>query len=466
MSFFQTEKGKIITGVLAAVLATTAIMVPVSIFSDRAVRGDVDSAQTEGIHTYSYTSETGTTSNGFKIAGIGFGGNADTVQYLNKTNPYYSDVLLDDEMTDGVISTQGLGFGNEGIIGKTWLGDPTDSSYKPTAIALDVYEDDGTTIADTSNAQTALSMNLKISQEAANAVRGHMIGAGDATPLSISDFDASEYTDIISKDPKQFELAFGLFNYATYSSSAHDALDEADYNVGSLSATQVDDATFLDWFNTTFDSEEWGALGEDGVETLYIDGSSTAIPAVEIVLSTAAKTAGFDLKYELANSGSANSWGVDKLEDIPLHGGTSDASSKNSIYTFIGTSSSLQTDEMLLSKWGYKDEGLLATTYVNTDGEIVAEGAPGAFKTADAEGSLEPDNVIETTIAIDKAPTFFTSADLKVTTYDSVEGEDGKYHILTEEKTPTGITRDGIYNAYVNGVSWESLALSGDLIFS
>ncbi len=473
MSFFQTEKGKITTGVLAAVLATTAIMVPVSIFTDRAVRGDVDSVNTESIETYSYTATAGTTENGFGLVGIGNGDNYETVEWLNNNNAHYHDLLTDQEVIDGVVSNEGLAFGNRGIIGTEWDGyEAGKSSTKPLHLVDKVVDSETGEVTYnevvTHEFDTPLSINMKVSKDAATVLSDHMYGsATGATPLKIEDL--GEYgTEIVAHNNaslQQFAVAFGFFNYATYSDTAKSNLESLEYGTDGLigGATASD---LYDWFGTTFDAATWHTNEITGIFQLAVDGSSTVNPAFESVttsINSDLTGTGISIKENLNNSGSSNSWGApSEMITIPgtsLEGGSGTASA----YTFLGTSSSLQSG---YTNWGYSKGGVVKDsdfkTAVTTTGLEIAD---------IATASTTPGSVLETTIAVDGAPTFYTSKDLKLShTVETGETEevDGEEVPVTEtlSETPVAITRTGVYNAYVYGASWDALVASGELLFS
>lgn len=474
MSFFHTEKGKVITGVLAAVIATTAVMVPVSIFTDRAVRGD-DSSQTEGIHTYSYSATAGTTKNGFAMADIGNGDTAETVETLHTYNDNYYDVLTDEELADGIYTSNGLGFGNQSKIGGYWDGSDDD-----TLSALEVVDANGEALPVDHSMDTVLSLNLKVTAGIADVVRGHMFAKDEegnvvATPLTEQEFiDADQvdgYEQITNgENAEQFAVAVGALNYATYSETfatqvaASLGTDNAAEGVAG-NATAEEIAT---WWTTTFSEEIWNTNDFISNHTttneafnLKVDGSSTADAAMDGI------TKGIEEDYEiivaegLNNSGSGNSWGYGTGKfpgmnwDDEANGTWSNGTASND--TFLGTSSSLQHNGEVHSVWGYDstlndfgtaddtsdDAALLTTT--DSNGTAIADYENG-FATQGA--------VLETTIGIDGAPTFVTSINTKVETKDG-----------SKTATPTGITKRGIYDAYVYGASWDQLVQNGDVFF-
>ncbi len=462
-----SEKGRIGIAVVSTILIATAILVPITIFTDRSIHGTGNDQSSNAIKTYSYTASAGTTTNGFGLIGIGNGDNEDTIEWLNKNNDAYQDVLTDPEIIDGVSSNSGLGFGNEGVIGSEWKGDNPSLN---DLILVDDSSEEETTLPYTKvvdhNYDTVLSVNFKVSASVADVMREHMYGNDNiGTPITPSELNTADlFADKILIDEakrQQFAVAFGFFNYITYSESVKEAMSYSGYAVDGLIGG-VSDTNIFNWWNITFSDSFWAInkINDGSTFQLSVDGSSTVNPAFAIGINTFNDSqARFDLYENLNNSGSGNSWGFDSSIKIPGTIHEPDSSDTASAYTFLGTSSSLQNDyvsdgveHLTLTNWGYVDSNndpsdgnsSLITTTSSSGKEIVDI----------ASSVLTPESVLETSIAIDGIPTFFTSSSLKIMNYET-----GK------EETPVGITREGVREAYIYGVSWNELSFSGEIVF-
>lgn len=457
MSFLQTEKGKLGAGILGAVLITAAILVPVSIFTDRAVRED--STNKDAIKVYSYKADTSTSEKALNkmlginaptdIDGDGKISGTDTVMYLSERNSSFNEILEDNQMMDGVTSSQGIGFGNESAIGSVWADGGKGKKLEVTDGDLSLYEQN--------QFKGVLNLNMKVTKDAANTLREHLV-TGAAAQLSITDF--GDYgSEIISQNPSQFALAFTFFNYVTFAANANNDIEEAGNDKildgSSVKGTQtIEQIAFNTWASTTFGGEEWLTLPTEQTEVeLLVDGSSTPDLAMSSYVegfNTELKEAGVNVTIaeELNNNGSGSSWAPSKDTNIP-GGPAADASEPGSATTYLGTSSSLQKPkenedgEMsgAYMKWGYEEDALKTT--------VVDE-----LEYADSTALSNPDAVLESTISLENPPVFFTSSDLKVTNFET-----GK------EETPTGITKVGLVDAYVYGASWTDLSLTGNLSF-
>ncbi len=441
----QTEKGKITASILIAVLATTAIMVPVSIFTDRSIRQD----ETESIQTYSYKGDASTTGKAiYDIAGIktskdltgdGKIDSNDSVVWLNEENSSFNEILEDKQMIDGVESTNGLGFGNRDAIGAEWeAGGNGHSLY-----IYDSVNDDGTINEhDMAPYGTTLNLNMKVPKTVADVLRGHL-ETETPSELTIDELNSGEisYGDFLKTNNAEanFAVAFGFYNYATYSKNAKTALD-ADFATDGLVGTK-DSNELKDWFTTTFPKTEWNwKLGDEPTE-IFVDGSSTPNAAMEAVIGSFNKDYILDqsnaLTENLNNQGSSASWAGDSKEDIP-GGPNHETNNLGSASTFLGTSSSLKDGYL---NWGYEAGALKTET-------------SSGIKVADETKITTSGAVMETTIGVAPGPQFFTSSSLKI-----VNPETGKL------EQPMGITQHGIYDAYVYGASWQQLADGGQITF-
>ncbi len=435
------KKNLIIGGSIAAV-----VLIGAAVGIGIAASGNGGSDyHTSPVETFSYLADTSTTDKAFTFVGLSDGApevidettgetitpssSEQKVMELLETNSDFHEIIENKEMTDGVISNHGLGFGNSGIIGYTF----SDGS----AQELTIY-DDASTESDTSSLAAVLDISVKVPVEIADVLRGHLISAGPATELTFDEMDAAldgYGTWLDTNDyEKSFAIGFGYFNYATYSSTAKDALDTAGFNTAGVVGDQ-DDAAMTDWFDTTFGG--WG-LSFDTVETLYVDGSSTPDPAMSVIIDSFNDAGlGFSITEDLANNGSGAAWSL-PTEAIPgLEAGGSEAVGREMAFLGAQSRNSKDTDA---TAFGY------TTGTVTTDVDGVAIADNTSFANAGA--------ILQTTMAIDSV-SFFTSA--KTTVLNPITGE---------EETPVGITKDGVVEAYEGGTSWNQLAEEGQIIFA
>lgn len=440
MQFWYTEKGKLGLGILGAVLITAAIVIPTTILLMPNNNIDKDSIQ-----TYSYKADASTTNNALgKMVGLnapedmtGDGSyyTEDAVLYLNENNQSFNEILEDQQMVDGVLSTNGIGYGNAGAIGNTW--ENGDGSK------LIVYEDDATTQLDLESFRAPLNINMKVPLDVANLLRDHLASGETVTQITsneITDAGLDEYYNTIVKGHEvDFAISFGFYNYITFSEEAFGSIEGAGYGTEGIFG-EVTDEEFKTWFTTTFSNIELPT----GTYQLSVDGSSTPNSAMESIIKgfNDGEIGNFDIVENLNNQGSSGAWSGDQTIDIPL-GPTSSLENTGSASTFLGTASSNASSSLYVA-WGYEN-GALATTDSSINPVIL-----------DKDNLINEGSVLGTTLAVDVAPTFFTSKNTKVINYDS-ENHDFE--------TPIGITQKGLYDAYWYGVSWNDLSISGDLLF-
>ncbi len=426
------KKNLIIGGSIAAV-----VLIGASIGIGIAVSGGNNNYADEAIQTYSYKADASTTDKAFEFVGMSTTPEEtiDKVLELTNTNSAFNEILEDKEMTDGVISNHGLGFGNSGIIGYTFTAG--------TANELVVF-DDATTEADTSSLAAVLDINMKVPVSIADVLRGHLASEA-ATTLTTDDLNTAEagYADVTMPNTDtqiDFAMSFGFFNYVNYSASAEQALSDEGFDTSGIEATAtMSDAELVAWYEGTFGTGATPASGD--IYSLNIDGSSTPDPAMTVIIDSFNSSTEWDfaITEELNNNGSGSAWAGSDA-DIP-GGPAGSIENVGRTSTFLGTQSRNTGDFDDFADWGYAAP---TNTVVNADGVEIADNS--SFSTSGT--------ILQTTMAVDSV-SFFTAGDTEV-----LNPTTGEY------ETPTGITKDGIVSAYENGSTWNELAANGQIIFN
>ncbi len=426
----MNKKNLIIGGSIAAVALIGGVVL-FGIASSGKASGDYANSP---IETYSYKADASTTDKAFEFMGLSTSEEETIakVAELTNSNSSFNQIIEDKQMTDGVISNHGIGFGNSGVIGYTF-GDK--------ATSLTVY-DDAATVSNTSSLAAVLDLNMKVPVSVADVLRDHL-AADAATELSVADIEAAEagYVDAVMADADQkidFAMSFGYFNYVVYSDSAKAALDANGFDTTGIIGGMTDEE-LATWYTTTFTAD---AVPTTSLYGLNVDGSSTPDPAMTIIIDAfnESSTFGFAMTEELNNNGSGSAWSGSAEIDIP-GGPDSNTDNTGKASTFLGTQSRNTGDSDSYADWGYASGTSLTN---NSTGVEIADTA--SYST---DGTI-----LQTTMAIDSVE-FFTAIDTKIVNPDTGVAE-----------TPIGITKDGLVEAYVDGVTWNTLATEGQLIFA
>ena len=478
----MNEKGKLGVGILSAVLITTVIMVPVSIFSDRAIRGN-ESGYVNPIQTWGYDdqiSSTGKKMNDY----MGITKNLTTNIYGGQNvlsgepslllNSNYHTMEDDIQILDGVAnSEQGLGYSST-----TWVG--KDNSLTPlkaeiNGVMLDPTNDKEKKNYANSGMQSTLNIHMKVPKNVANSITISPNGPTVNTEL------ASNYYSNINKAgyADDFAIQLGFFNYLATSNEANDVANDVvlpGTKTSSLDNFDIKDLQAMEKvYNdiTKTQNSLWDAVEAQESSTssysIKIDGTGTNTGLIEpqvekfreLVNSLLNKNINF--YYDLVNGGSGEGWkvsladggeqGSDARQDAFL--GTQSRFSKNSEYTkeFWGyeeTSYSTTNDNTVYNDPTKKTNGQVIglTAGIDLTTFFIKKDMTFEFNitTSEAAKAIDPNAIIT------KENHNITS--FKINKQDYKYGESIKVH-------PTGFTSEGGRQAYEFGNSWSNLILTG-----
>ncbi len=441
--FMYTEKGKITGSVLAAVLISAAVFVPVSIFTDRAIRND--SSDSNSVQVWGYDQQVSSTAEKMNnymgttevlAANIYGGQDVMSSEPVLLQNAAYHSVQDDIEILDGVAQSE-EGFGYlasawiEGYKAKElspiMIHDASKGAANDTAAYLNPIGDDADkqAIADM-GLQATLNMHMKVPVYIANSITIASTGPVITIPgvAGGKDKDKVEaYFDYINSKgyADDFVMQLGFFNYVTTDSS-----NAAEVETMVLKGTEV------------ADQAEWGQANWDAMETAYdvITGDSTGDDDLANAVKEQQKRTGNysikidgtgtntglikqevenyeedlkgtdtwkdqDLKlyYDLTNGGSGEGW---KTASGSWQGGEAESDARED--AFLGTQSRFskkKDSEVLNDFWGYNGDDMGA--WYGTDSDEVTYDDP-TKKAADGD-------ILGITTGID-LPSFFVSDDM------------------------------------------------------
>lgn len=456
------EKTKLGIGILAAVLITTAVLVPVSIYTDRAIRSD---GGFSGVTTTGY--DDGVTSTGTRQdAWMGIDVNEETgsMDGTLVQNGNYQSVADPESMIDVVKSSDGVGYLSLSEVNR-------DDELK----ALTISEDHGETYIATDSTDyisAPLNMVMKVPAYVAKVLKAHDYSAEDSAlnPTELNDLALGEgygYGDWLVKNEfqKQFAVAYIIFQWTVYSEAATEALGAS--NLTSPNVGSADTDEFKDWIVATFaDTTEYswgvvkdGELAIDHIE-LKVDGTGTDQFALDQAISSfnsEFEDEGVVVQQLLNDGGSYRAWETDDEASVPpgvtYNYDEYDQTNNGDAGTFLGTQSrGIETYDMVdesakdageISYWGY-DEDFYSKGSIVTDPENVSDIDNVFYNYSEVVASTE-DTPLAATIAGDNI-VFYTSADA------SFELSDGT------EAHPTGLSREAAKGIFQYGLSWEVLA--------
>ncbi len=499
--FMYTEKGKITGSVLAAVLITTAVMVPVSIFADRAINGG---DETNSVQVWGYDDQVSSTAKKINYymdadftstTGL-YGGMASSAEPALLNNEAYHSVQDDIDILDGVAGADNA----LGYLSTTWIKgysdtplrilktyqigtkgedlyntvrndeanylDPTDDADKATYIEMDsdyAYE---------SEMASTLNMHLKVSSDVADSLRTDgLIGLGNTGAASWSNTDFGDW--LTNKGyADDFVLALAFFNYAAYDTSNHAIVNAA--TLQGTTTTDIefssDDVAFYDslYKAITGDSNSWIDVmtdqqsGNSGLYSIKVDGTGTDSGVMNMEINNFEKdfneaaSSTFDFEYNFVNGGSGEGWKTPSTK-IPGVSSTTDNSDARED-SFIGTQSRFSKEsEIDTNKDGEKTWGYDYSKYESEakDGTTYKDPATST-------------SVIGYTMGID-LPVFFVKNDMK---FDYTIANEQALATITNPTaglkvgdtvtlTVTGMSDLAAKNIYQNGQSWQNVIDAG-----
>lgn len=459
------EKTKLGIGILAAVLITTAVLVPVSIYTDRAIRSD---GGFSGVTTTGY--DDGVTSTGTRQdAWMGIDVNEETgsMDGTLVQNGNYQSVADPESMIDVVKSSDGVGYLSLSEVNR-------DDELK----ALTISEDHGETYIATDSTDyisAPLNMVMKVPANVAKVLKAHDYSAEVDTALNPTDLNDSElleegYGDWLVKNEyqKQFAVAFIIFQWTVHSQAATEELAASNLvSPNGETADKADTASFKKWIVTTFadtDDYSWGVVkdGDLAIEhiELKVDGTGTDQFALDQAISSFNKEfedEGVVVQQLLNDGGSYRAWETDDEASVPpgvtYNYDEYDQANNGDAGTFLGTQSrGIETYDMVdessedageISYWGY-DEDIYSKGSIVTEPENVSDIDNVFYDYSKVVASTE-NTPLAATIAGDNI-VFYTSADASFELPDGTEGH------------PTGLSREAAKGIFQYGLSWEVLA--------
>ncbi len=506
--FMHTEKGKLTTGIVAAVLITTAVIAPVSVFADRAIRGNESDDGANSVQVWGYDSQVSSTAEKMddymEITKVWANNIYGGQQVLSAeptllANDAYHTVNDDIEILDGVASE------NEtlGYLSTSWI-----NSKDQHFDTLLTYDKDNATVAENdvtgyldpmgddvakqayvnnTGLSATLNIHMKVPVYIADSIT---INATGPIVDAASSTEAEEYfNNLASKGyADDFAMQLGFFNYIVTDTSNDIEADSVVLPGTEVSGQQEFDQTSWDAMETVY--TEIGGTGTlvDAVEdqqnstSLYsikIDGTGTNTGLIQaeverfqddINTEVADFNNGLDLYYDLVNGGSGEGWKVATADE-------GDASSDARQDSFLGTQSRFSKDsdsEITNDFWGYD-----YATYEKTN-----DGTKYLDPTTRGAGS-----VIGYTTGID-LPAFFINegmtfefqlkteaAAIALSNGEAVETIEESHAISgfkiggteysygqTIKVHPIGLSNEGARQIYELGASWPQILDSGLMI--
>ncbi len=487
--FMYTEKGKITGSVLAAVLISAAVFVPVSIFTDRAVRGD-DSSSHEIINAVAFDRTASTGEVMTEWAGIETVDSTDTEKWL--TNGQVTFVEKDDALVRSVLSIEN----SVGFMGKNMASTQAETlgGEIQTYSVIEGGKEIGSDSEDYSMI-SPLNFYMKVPAHVAKGLKdamywqtGSSVFTEDLTSIK-PEGDYAVYGNwLLEKGYEDdFAQAYAVYNYAIVSSSYNTDLNSADkfgdltVDNSAIAGTTTDE----DFYNSLeqYEKNLTAIFGEEvkvdngTTNELIINGTGTADPAIQYLFADYNKMfedngSSTAYSYSLVNYGSSTAWFLPK-EDIG-YGDTvlvkGDNQSSGSTNAFLGTQSrrsysgTYKGDISGMSNWGYANlndtwGGTLKTETFDlkeiyedsTDSKVIEfeMNDEGEVVSITNNGDITP-----LAVSIAQEPLVFFSE--KGTTFDILNAE-GEY----ETYVPTGITPGAAKAIFETGISWEQLFATG-----
>lgn len=462
--FFYTEKGKITSSVLVAILITSAILVPVSIFTTKSMNngGEGNPIKSAGYDS-SVTSTGEEVDTWMQLDGWDSESANLEMQKTLLNNENYFDVKNPEEMFDKVKNNNAVAY----------LSNVDVNIQKDEFYALNLSED-GTTYISPDDAvnyfiKKPLNIYMKVPNIVATDLKNNNINDGtgiwsEATPAEDSIFttiDSKGYRDwLIENDYlTEFFWSFIIFNWMAFSEESQTALNEYGYSVNSVNSISSEDFDILlENAITNYTSLVGNPTPESGNITITIDGTGTANAAVQKSIDT------FNIHYKdnsnvpivtqlLNDGGSWRAWETpeksvtNEIPGLSFNPDSYDGQNDGNANAFISTQSrSFRADGEVtdedtdasddgLSVWGYDEDSAMEFLESNTSEE-------GIYT-----GTQSDDVPISYTLAIDNI-VFFVS-------------EDTSFEFNNETYKPTGITREALYMIYNSGgsypITWEEL---------
>lgn len=501
------DKAKLGIGILAAVLITTAIMVPVSIYTDRAIHKQ-GGAYENPVQVWGYDDQVSSTAEKINdwmgitktlTANIYGGQDAMSSEPTLLANSNYHTVEDDIQILDGVAAAdEGLGY-----LSTAWISGYNEtplrtlSIYNPDAAAA---REDEPTEPDTTNVanyidpmadedkgtysetglNSTLNMHMKVPVYIADAITISPDGPVIADPAG----DAKTYFDNIAKEgyADDFAMQLGFFNWVATSAEA-DEYAKGSVMQGTVGGTDVFDEA--DWTALDTVYKTIGGKGEliDTVKaqqkdssqySINIDGTGTntgLIQAeVEMYQDTLNKVLGtdLDLYYDLVNGGSGEGWKVSKADSGD---DTSDARQN----AFLGTQSRFpkldEGAEVIQDFWGYDAATLTIPGELYTSPTEEHTGQVLGFTTGIdlaaffVKNDMTFEYSIRTAEGANALGTEIATVDEEHHTINGFTIDGDKYEYgQTVKVKPTGITAEGARQIYEMGNSYENVLNQGLMI--
>lgn len=487
--FMYTEKGKITGSVLAAVLISAAVFVPVSIFADRAVRG-TGGSEYESVEVWGYddqVSSTGEKMNAYMNIDMQeaqniYGGPGEMTMSGEPTllqNEHYHSVIDDVDILDGVYGAEGaLGYLSsswvEGYEGQPFkmlsiydgtLNGPTNEkeSYVEADTSSDAY------VTAQPGLQATLNANLRLPKEVADWVRPFFSTSG-LVALTAPTPEVTEYVDWLNANnlADDFIVSLGFFGYMAYDTSNIESVNSA------VMAGTNDAGSFeFDASSLTAMQESYVAIAGDGADLLAdvlaqqketsgfydiaVDGTGTDTGVFMIELQNfeedidALTGESIYFNYKFVNGGSGQGW---KAPDTSIPGVNPNPGSDAQKESFIGTQSRFSKDSEV-TEWGYEAS---AATDSNDGVTYVSPEETGAG------------DMIGYTMGID-LPVFFVEKEFSfdytvksLTQVKAINGATNEQVGTTVKIKPTGLSPQGAKMIYQDGASWNAVMDAGLMI--
>ncbi len=498
--FLYTEKGKIAGSVLAAVLLTTTVMVPVSIYTDRAMNDEVTVSNVKSFGYDDNKTSTGLRQDNWMgidtSTMIDASGQEVTSMEatLENNNPDYLGVTTDEDLMAGVNNTDGIAYLSYSHVG-------TDDHLKPLAIS----EDGGANYikpGEKGYLSAPLNMAMKVPQGVSAVINDKLSptpptgktnelkisdlngltnakdmtyeldNKGEETDKAIETVDGTESYDygqwlLDQKLAHDFAISLLAFNYIAQTQMSIEAM--APTYVSPNTAAFADDKAFFTWANEVFgqeDKDTWGIINEKGdgwaftSEEVMIDGTGTDEAAINLALDSFNVTyPDASLSQNLNNGGSYRAWETVDKDKLPA--GVSynpdeyDGTQNGSKAAFIGTQSrGMEMGQFKKDENGNpKSDASGEISYWGYDEDVYAKGTYGSTTSDDMENiiydftkmSTDDETPTATTLATDQV-VFFTTVDAKFTS-----SVDGKTY------APTGVTQTGAKMLFEFGSTWNEV---------
>ncbi|NQX83376.1 MAG: hypothetical protein HRS50_01515, partial [Mycoplasmataceae bacterium] len=427
-------------------------------------------------------------------------------------NNGYVSVDTAEKMIDGVKKTDGISYLPYSNIIKQNLNDSVLSG-------LGITEDGGENWISPDNKdgnyiKAPLNMIMKVPDFVADILREYMAGnAAASSPLTIEMFGIDDSSKLdygtIDEDGEfnskvivgsnygtflkestywnDFRLSFALFNYITYSSTAHEALSEAGLTPGIPGSGTLNNTQYKSWLDSAFGINAFDNIyseTENGFMDLLVDGTGTNEEALDILIKSFNENVaslGFNeqlkLNQSLENNGSYTAWETSKENELPpgvvFNKDEYDGNQAGRIGTFLGTQSrgikqskldfgditdidehDKNHDESLssadangeISYWGYKEKDYTdIANGITVDDFIYNQDYMNA--SIDENSNLP----LGVTMATDNI-VFFTTSDLQVMNYNTM--------IMDH---PEGVSKEGYKMIYQFGTTWDELSKNGHI---